>query len=515
MSTHWIADADRATAWANYAWPDFGSSVIDDHALAILPVYGMADHGLGLPLDAEEVLGSTVLNRAVSLLPEGTTVRVMPPLRFVLGPYPSCTFGIDPDTARAVVLELAQGVRAAGFHKLVFFTTSPWNTEFVDATSRDVRTVEALQTFVANLNQLGLSFHPASEERARAQSAVAKRLGETPRPSGRPSPVRADPDFRPGNWQTPHPLPPGPPVDGTFFARQAGDRLAALLLEMIVRPPVSGGTRKAGLGLKTPVDPDLLHSTPVYPEAFRSRYLPAMTKEDWARLPDRSRAWVIIPTGSIEQHGPHLPVGVDSILGQAWVTQTVSLFPAGAPIYVAPPLTYGKSTEHAGFPGTLSLSGPSFRRLLLAIAQELKNAGFRQIAVLNSHGGNSAVLVYTLRELQTALDLRIGMLGQPYKPDVTATEAEHGFHAGEWETSLMLAVAGDLVRMEKAVSEYPGRRDEDRSLRFNDGPAFVSWLTSDISESGVIGDAKAATVEKGRRWLERGAAALARKINQL
>jgi creatinine amidohydrolase len=203
------------------------------------------------------------------------------------------------------------------------------------------------------------------------------------------------------------------------------------------------------------------------------------------------------------------------MLGHAWVTQTIRCFPAGARVYVAPAITYGKSNEHLGFPGTVSVSTATLRRVFTAIVTELKRAGFRQFAVLNSHGGNTAVLTYAIRELQTTLDVRIGLLGQPYRPDLSPQEAELGFHAGEWETSLMLAIASDVVHLDKTKSEYPIRRDDDPIVRLNDGAAFVSWMTSDISESGVMGDAKAATLEKGRRWLEAGSAAIAQKIASL
>jgi creatinine amidohydrolase len=182
---------------------------------------------------------------------------------------------------------------------------------------------------------------------------------------------------------------------------------------------------------------------------------------------------------------------------------------------VAPPLTYGKSNEHVGFPGTLSVSGRSLRRLLMALATQLKALGFRQLGLLNTHGGNSAVLVYTLRELQTQLGFRAGMIGQPYRPALSTQEAQYGFHAGEWETALMLAAARDLVRPECAVREWPARLEDPGELRPENAPAIFSWITSDISRSGVMGDPTAATVEKGRTWLAEGARALATRITEL
>ncbi len=310
-------------------------------------------------------------------------------------------------------------------------------------------------------------------------------------------------------------MPPGPPLPGLKLAEAAAERLGIVLLEIIARPGLGGGTARTGLSLSPVTEEAHLDTTPVFPQGFRVRYLPSLQPEEWDRLSNLGKAWVIIPTGSIEQHGPHLPVGVDAMLGHAWVAHLLNRFPAGAQVYVAPPITYGKSNEHLGFPGTLTISAKTLRRLLLAIATQLKALGFRQIAILNSHGGNTPVLTYTLREIQTTLGMRAGMLGQPYKPDLSEQEEEFGFHAGEWETSLMLAIADEVVHMEKAVSEYPARREDSGAVRLGNSPAYLSWMSADISESGVMGDAKSATREKGVRWLEAGSAALAQKIASL
>lgn len=515
MSMTWLADVDKDSFWAHRAWPEFGASVFDEHALAVLPVFGFADHGLGVCLDAEEVLGSVLLKRAVVRIKTSVNVRVLPPVRFGLAPYVGGVFGIDPETAHDLLREISQGVKAAGFQKLVFFNTSPWSQELVDAASRDIRVELGIQNFVTNLSGLGLSFHPASEDRARTQSAVAKILGETPRPAPRAATPMPDVDFRPGNFRTVNPLPPGPPLDGLRFVEAGAEKLAKIFLEIAARPSLAGGTARAGLELSPPSEEAIQDATPAFPHGFRSRYLPAMQRDDWERLPNPGKAWVIIPTGSIEQHGPHLPVGVDALLGHAWTTQILNRFPVGAQVYVAPPITYGKSNEHLGFPGTVTISAKTLRRLLLAIATQLKAAGFRQIAILNTHGGNTSVLTYTLREIQVTLGMRAGMLGQPYKPDVSAQEEEFGFHAGEWETALMLAIADDLVHMEKAVSEYPARREDLGDVRLGNSPAYLSWMSADISESGVMGDAKSATRAKGERWLDLGSAALAAKIASL
>jgi len=245
------------------------------------------------------------------------------------------------------------------------------------------------------------------------------------------------------------------------------------------------------------------------------RYLPALTRAQIEALPGKATSVVIIPTGSIEQHGPHLPVGVDSILGQAWLAAALPHVPASASVYVGPPLTYGKSNEHTGFPGTLSISTITLHRLLKSIARQLTALGFRTLAVLNTHGGNSAVLVSTLREIQTSCGINAGMLSFGWEPDLPAREAATGIHAGRFETALMLAVSPGLVRMDRAVTVYPPPSVHSATVGIVDTPVSLGWATTDLSPSGVVGDACAATEAEGRAWLAAGGRALAEQILRL
>ncbi|MDR0352829.1 MAG: creatininase family protein [Opitutaceae bacterium] len=638
MSMTWLADADFDTAWAHRAWSDFDAFPDKRRALVILPVHGFADHGLGLPLDAEEAAGGAILRRAVAKAGAVLPLVVLPPLRFGLAPYPHTHFGLDPDDAHALIREVSDGVRDAGFTRLVFFCTSPWNRELVNAAATDLRAGPGLQAFVINLAEPGPDFHPgAGAGRADAQAIAAHVLGVAPDTGGaRPADVR-DPAFRPGEFRQPAPLPP--PVlapDPVALIDSAARQLARLLAEIDAHPPLGAGlsieagaapgggslpgaglsreadlspgaaaSREAGLssgvvasheaglssGVVSPHEAGLSHAVNpshgvalapgtgpragvapasaaaplpgvgvapgtglradaapplgaglhvavrrapvmlprlpanfpvstaknVFAAPYREHYLPALTQARLDALPGKARALVIIPTGAIEQHGRHLPVGVDAILGQAWLNHALpKLAPAAAArVWVAPPVTYGKSNEHAGFPGTVSLTARTLRRLLLALAAHVRGLGFRHLAVLNTHGGNSPVVVYTLREIQTVLGLRAGMLGLPRPAELSAQEAAHGFHAGEWETALMLACAGRLVRMDRAVREHPARVDEPGGLRPGGAPAVFAWLASDISASGVMGDATAATLKKGARWLDESSTALARRIEEL
>ena len=254
----------------------------------------------------------------------------------------------------------------------------------------------------------------------------------------------------------------------------------------------------------------------MYPfPCYRDRYLPAMTPGQIAALPDKDWAPVIIATGAIEQHGRHLPVAVDSLMAQVWLARALVQLPAGASCYVAPPIVVGKSNEHTGFPGTLTISKDTLRALVLAIARQVHAWGFKRIAVLNTHGGNTAVVTYTLREIAATLGLRCGWLRPKVELGLPARENMFGYHANTAETAWLLAVAPQAVDMSEAVSEYCGDVATAGDLRPEMAPATLAWVTADLSKSGVMGDATAATPEKGAEWIARGAQAYAEAIAEI
>lgn len=506
MSLHWPANADSASAWAHQTWSDLDARPDKARVLVILPVHGFADHGLGLPLDTEETVGSALLRSSVAASGLAAHILVLPPFTFGAAPYAHTHFGTDPETALDALGELLSSVKASGFTRVLLFNTSPWNTELAGTAALDARTALDLRTYVIGSAGLGLGFHPEDPKRARTQAVAALLLGRLPAPAATPADVR-DTDFRPGFYAQPAPLTPDPELDGERLFTEAAARLASLLQEISAHgsdTPPSGHPAIRPSGHPASDSP-----------AAGLRKLTNLTADQLASLPDKARALVILPTGAIEQHGHHLPVGTDTLLGRLWLDHTLPKLPATAPVYVSAALVYGKSNEHLGFAGTLTISARTLRRQLLAQAAHLKALGFRQLAVLNTHGGNSAILVATLREIQTTLGLRAGMLSGYYRPQLSPQEAAFGFHAGEWETSLMLAGAPGLVRMDRAVCEYPARIDAPGVLRPEASAAVFAWKTSDISRSGVMGDAPQATAEKGSRWLDEASTALARKIETL
>jgi creatinine amidohydrolase len=249
---------------------------------------------------------------------------------------------------------------------------------------------------------------------------------------------------------------------------------------------------------------------------YRNRYLPALDLEAIGSIPDKAHSPVILPIGAVEQHGPHLPVGVDALVAQARLDYALPRLPEDLPVWVAPPIQIGKSNEHTGFPGTLMVSKTVLRRQILAIARQLHEWGFRCLLILNTHGGNIQVIRYTIPEIERELGMSVHRLSFSSGLELDEQEAAYGFHAGEIETAIMLEILdGKAIEMEHATCEFPASIQDPGRLRPEAAPAIYSWVTSDLSQSGVMGDARAATRERGRAWLDGESGSLARQIARI
>ncbi len=250
-------------------------------------------------------------------------------------------------------------------------------------------------------------------------------------------------------------------------------------------------------------------------QKYRDRYLPAMGLDGIAALPDKAWAPVIVATGAIEQHGPHLPVAVDAFIAEAVITLALERLPQGASCYIAPPITIGKSNEHTGFPGTLMITKRTLRALLLSIARQVHAWGFRNLCVINTHGGNTAVDLYTLREIESKLGLRTQFIAPQVDLGISEQENFFGYHANEAETAWMLALLERHVRPELAVCDYAGRIGDPGELRAERSAANFNWASQDLSKSGIMGNAPAGTKEKGELWLPRVGQAYADAIAKI
>jgi creatinine amidohydrolase len=237
------------------------------------------------------------------------------------------------------------------------------------------------------------------------------------------------------------------------------------------------------------------------------RFFPYLTWTDIRDMPDKSKVVIIQPVGAIEQHGPHLPLAVDSAIGLAVIGKALERLDASIPAFAMPSIYYGKSNEHWHFPGTISISAETMIRVLMETGESLYRAGFRKWVLMNSHGGQPQIIDIVARDLHVKFeDFEVFPFFTWRVPHITKqlmTEKEGrlGIHAGDAETSLMMAILPEQVRTDRLVCEYPHGLPED-SLLTLERNLSIPWTTRDISKSGVIGDATVATKEKGDRILD-------------
>lgn len=238
-----------------------------------------------------------------------------------------------------------------------------------------------------------------------------------------------------------------------------------------------------------------------------------MTTEDF-RTGDTANWIAVLPIAAVEQHGPHLPVGVDSMIMQGYLDRTIPLIPADIPATFLPIQTIGKSNEHLEFPGTLSLSAETVIRAWTEIGESVHRAGIKKLLIVNSHGGNMSAMDIVARELRVRHGMLVAftswhMFGYP-KGAFSDDETRLGIHAGEIETALMLAFRPDLVRMDKAKDFCPVTYEMEEIFKYlrTGRPGGFGWMAQDIRPEGAAGDASKATPENGQLSAEFGAQAL-------
>jgi len=233
----------------------------------------------------------------------------------------------------------------------------------------------------------------------------------------------------------------------------------------------------------------------------------------WTDLAESdTRRWIaVLPVAAVEQHGPHLPLGVDSYIAQAYLSRVHEILPDDLPVTFLPVQKLGQSDEHIAYPGTLSLSAQTVIRTYTEIGESLHRTGLRKLVIVTSHGGNVSAMDLVARDLRlrrrmlvvTAAWHRFGYPPGTFDRD----EQRHGIHAGDIETSLMLAGHGDVVRTERAanaVAATVGMADDFKWLSaFR--PVGFGWMTQDLHGSGALGDATLATAAKGEAALRHGA----------
>jgi creatinine amidohydrolase len=237
------------------------------------------------------------------------------------------------------------------------------------------------------------------------------------------------------------------------------------------------------------------------------RYYAYKTWPEIRDLPDKANVPLILPIGSIEQHGPHLPLAVDSALALGVVGEALKRLPLANPALCLPPLYYGKSNEHDGFSGTITLSATTLLTLLMEIGAQAYVSGFRKLVMINGHGGQPQILEIAARDLHVRhRDFHVWPLFLWNVPNnanalMSPREASVGIHAGDGETSLMMKLLPNTVHMDRAEASWPAQKREGQ-LSYFIGGLPKAWTTSDISENGTVGDPTTATLEKGEKILD-------------
>jgi len=245
---------------------------------------------------------------------------------------------------------------------------------------------------------------------------------------------------------------------------------------------------------------------------------------DWLALTTQEFAAdriAVLPVAAVEQHGPHLPVGVDTFIAEAYLARVRALLPETSPAVFLPVQAVGASDEHRAFRGTLTLSPETALRAFIEIGESVVRAGIRKLVFINSHGGNITLIDLAARQLRVKHDVVAvhtswGRFGYP-DGLFSASERAHGIHGGDIETSIMLAAYPDLVRREK-IADFRSRSyamERDYAFLRADFPAGFGWMTQDLHASGAVGDASRATPEKGEALLDHGARGFVALLNDV
>jgi len=247
-----------------------------------------------------------------------------------------------------------------------------------------------------------------------------------------------------------------------------------------------------------------------------SRELAEMTWQEVRDL-DKRQGCVVLPLGSLEQHGPHLSVDCDLFFSRTFLDLATAALPADLPVWRLPMLPISKSNEHEGFAGTFWLRAETLFAVLHDVAQGVVKSGFRRLVLWNCHGGNRALLDVAARDIRAATGLMVFTIFPPATaPDPVATTPEeqlYGIHAGDWETSVMLALSPERVRLDKRDTAYPAFQGQSLNLEFTG--ANVAWLTRDFMQSGTWGDATVGTAERGRARIDAVVPQLARILTEI
>ncbi|WP_345890847.1 creatininase family protein [Devosia oryzisoli] len=224
---------------------------------------------------------------------------------------------------------------------------------------------------------------------------------------------------------------------------------------------------------------------------------------------DPMQTIALMPVAATEQHGPHLPLGTDTILNQGCLDLLRDRIAADLDLRVLPIMQVGKSNEHIWATGTLTHTAHTLIDAWIEIGLSVARTGIRKLLIVNSHGGNEEIIGIVARELRVQADMLVIKSGWSKfaPPDglLPDSERRHGIHGGDFETSMMLAFRPDLVVLDR-LADFPSvaARDEARFTHLRPtGQHAYAWIASDLNPAGTVGNAKRASAERGHLIAER------------
>jgi creatinine amidohydrolase len=254
----------------------------------------------------------------------------------------------------------------------------------------------------------------------------------------------------------------------------------------------------------------------------------ALPKRDWLDMTwqdiagAKAEGWIaVLPLAAVEQHGPHLPLGVDSYIADAYLERARDMVPDDLPVTFLPIQRVGVSTEHLAFPGTLTVSAQTAIAAWTELGESVARAGVRKLVLVTSHGGNVAAMELVARDLRARfgmLAITVGWHRFGYPADAfSSEEKKHGIHAGDIETSLMLAAKPGTVQMDKAIRATPATVAMAQEFKWLGAyrPAGFAWMIQDLNPTGAVGDGSLAKAEKGAAVLTQGAKAFVELLHEI
>ena len=237
---------------------------------------------------------------------------------------------------------------------------------------------------------------------------------------------------------------------------------------------------------------------------------------------DDAARWIaVLPLAATEQHGPHLPLETDVMIGEAYIARVGQLLPPALPVTFLPVQRIGISTEHTDFPGTQTLSTETALKQWMALGESVARRGVKKLVMVTSHGGNSAAMMLVAQDLRAQQRMLVvttswSRFGAP-EGLFSEDELRHGIHGGAVETSIMLARYPQHVRKE-AIADFPSSAaamgKEFRWLS-TQRPAPFAWQAQDLNASGAVGNATLAVAAKGEQLIDQGARAFCELLGEV